>query len=125
MKKKVHRKISKKTYPWADDRVIEIVNSILGDPPWWLSLIPQIARIPKLKYQGHRASGHDMIGAALAGLIYGGRDGLLIAPLHLLLDWIRDWIVRRYGVNWADWAEDTYLVLEDLLGKKRGKKVKR
>jgi hypothetical protein len=103
-------------FPGLNPQVIAIVNSIIDNPPPWFSLLPQVGRLPTIRYRGHRVRGHDVLGASIAGLIAGrGVPGLAVVPLHLLLDMLRDSIVTRYGVSTADVTEDVLNLLLELL----------
>jgi hypothetical protein len=126
MRSKTHERITRAMFPSVDPLVIDAVNSILDDPPPWLSDLPQMGRLPLLSYAGHRArGGHDILTALIGSLLTGGYHGLAVAAVHLSLDTLRDLIVRRFGVHGADLAEDVLNILYEVLDEGNEKPKKR
>jgi hypothetical protein len=114
MKSKSHKKFTQKAFPSVDPAVIDLVNRLIDDSPAWLRLVSELCtgfRVPILRYVAHRIYGHDFVSAILAGSVGGGVPGVVIGLFHLLLDLVRDWIIKNAGVEAADLAEDVLLVL--------------
>lgn len=121
MKSKTHKRATRTMFPGIDPLVIDAVNSILDDPPAWLSFLPSIGRLPGLSYRGHRArGGHDILTGSIAGLMTGGFPGMPVVLLHWFLDLTRDMIVEKLGTSKADLAEDVFHVLCELVEEKNG-----
>ena len=126
MKRKTHKRSMRKLFPWADQKTLDAASALIDNPPAWLSYIPQMGRVPGLRYSGHRILGHDLLGACLAALLARHPEGLLAVAPHLAIDLTRDWMVRRYGSSAADLAEDVFNVAYEFLNerKKNAKKPK-
>ena len=114
MKSKTHKRAIRELFPWADPRAIDAASALIDNPPAWLAYIPQLGRLPGLRYTGHRTRGHDLLGAFLAAIMAGHPSGLAAVPLHLTMDLMRDWMVRRYGPSAADLAEDAFNMVFEL-----------
>jgi hypothetical protein len=124
MKRKSHKKITKKLFPNVDPEVIDRINKLLDGPSNGYEPNPKFGRIPGLNYRGHRRWRHNAIGAIIAGYESDGIDGAIAAAAHVGVDLTRDQLIEAIGVDGADIIESALNIIFRLLEKKREKPKK-
>jgi hypothetical protein len=123
MHHKTHRRIAKALLPNVPTETINRINRQMDKPPPGTPDSPDFAKLPMIKYEGHRRKGHDLL-ALVNGHKEAGLEGMAVVAIHLALDAAREPVTKKYGAATADLSEAIFNFLWDMHKQKAKGKVK-